>query len=219
MKRIKDLPKLDRPREKLQAKGAQALSEFELLEVIIGSGNGLNTVEKLAAGVQDCMLRAGGDLTLHTLLNVKGLNVAKATQLVACYELTKRYVIQSDKPMILTEDYVRIFADISTKKQEYLVCVSLDGARRLIAKRVITVGLLDSVQVHPREVFADAIADRAAAIIIGHNHPSADHTPSRFDVGFNQQLIGASQIIGIELADHIIVGRRGYFSFKEEGLL
>jgi DNA repair protein RadC len=219
MKRIKDLSILDRPREKLIRKGSKSLSEFELLEVIIGSGNGAQTVEQLASKVQATLKRDVGVLTIESLVKIKGLSTAKVSQILAAIELAHRYVINADKPLRDTDDYACAFGDIASKQQEYLVVLSLDGARRLIARRVITVGLLDSVSVHPREVFADAIADRAAAVVIGHNHPSGEIRPSHFDIGFNQQLAAASRIIGIEMIDHLIVSKRGRYSFKEEGLL
>ncbi len=218
-KRIKDLPVPDRPREKLIAKGPQALSEFELLEVIIGSGSGSMTVEHLAARVQKLLAKNIDDITYDSLVNIKGLSAAKATKLVASIELAKRHVIQSDTPLKGVDDYVLALGDIHHKKQEYLVCLSLDGAGRLIARRVVTIGILDSVLVHPREVFADAITDRAAAVVVGHNHPSGELEPSSFDVQFNQQLAAASRILGIEFLDHIIVSSKGHFSFKSEGMI
>lgn len=219
MKRIKDLQDIDRPREKLIAKGAQSLSSFELLEIIIGSGNKDNTVEQLAARVQKLMRNDFNELTHDKLTAIKGLGNARSTQILAAIELAKRYVLNNDQPLNNQQDFVNVLGDIKNKKQEYLVCLTLDGARRLISRRVITVGLLDSVLAHPREIFTNAISDRAAGIVIGHNHPSGDCKPSKFDKDFNQKLIVASQVIGIELIDHIILSNRGYYSFKNNGEL
>lgn len=218
-RRIKDLPKIDRPREKLLRNGARSLSEFELLEVIIASGGRKSTVEQLAAKVQSVLAHDSVHASKETLLNIDGLSEAKVSQLLAAFELVRRYIVQADTPLEGSADYAKVMADIAVKKQEHLVCLSLDGARRLIARRTITVGVLDSVLVHPREVFADAIVDRAAAVVVGHNHPSDVVAPSHFDIGFTQQLIAAARVIGIQLQDHIIISRRGYFSFKDEGLV
>lgn len=218
-KRIKDLPAVDRPREKLISKGPLALSEFELLEVIIGSGSGDMPVEKVAANAQKLFSSGIDGVNYQSLTGLKGISTAKATQIVAAMELSKRHVLKGDKPLTSVDDFVLALGDISNKRQEYLVCLSLDGAHRLIARRVVTVGILDSVIAHPREVFADVLADRAAAVVIGHNHPAGTMKPSKFDIGFNQQLAAAGRIIGIELIDHIIVSKRGHYSFKQEGLL
>jgi DNA repair protein RadC len=110
-------------------------------------------------------------------------------------------------------------ADIAGKQQEYFVCISLNGANEVIEKRVVTIGLLDKNSVHPREVFADVIADRAAAIIFAHNHPSGDLQPSEADLRMHEQLTEAAKILGLRVLDHVIVTRKGYFSFQEAGLI
>jgi DNA repair protein RadC len=109
--------------------------------------------------------------------------------------------------------------DISGKQQEYFVCISLNGANEVIEKRVVTIGLLDKSPVHPREVFADVIADRAAGVIFAHNHPSGDLQPSEADLQLQDQLTEAGKILGISVLDHIIVSRKGYYSYQESGLI
>lgn len=109
-------------------------------------------------------------------------------------------------------------ADIASKSQEHFVCLTLNGANELIEKRIVTVGLLDRSQIHPREVFADVIADRAAAVIFAHNHPSGDLQPSAADLKTQEQLVQAAKILGIRVLDHVIVSRKGYFSFQESGM-
>lgn len=108
---------------------------------------------------------------------------------------------------------------IRNRKQEYLVCLSIDGANRLIAKRTVTIGLLDRVLVHPREVFAAPVRDRAACVIVAHNHPSGDVEPSGHDIEMTNQLVAAGQLIGIPLRDHIIVAREEHYSFRRGALL
>jgi len=111
-----------------------------------------------------------------------------------------------------------LVADIVSKSQEHFLCLTLNGANELIERRTVTVGLLDRSQVHPREVFADVIADRAAAVIFAHNHPSGDLKPSEADIKTQEQLVTAAKILGIRVLDHIIVSKKGYFSFQEAGL-
>jgi DNA repair protein RadC len=110
-------------------------------------------------------------------------------------------------------------SDIAGKQQEHFICISLNGANELIEKRIVTIGLLDKSPVHPREVFADVITDRAAAVIFAHNHPSGDLQPSDADRQLQEQLTEAGKILGIRVFDHVIVARKGYFSFQEAGLI
>jgi len=114
---------------------------------------------------------------------------------------------------------VALLQDIAELRQEHVLCLSLDSGQGLIAKRTVFMGTLTSVIAHPREIFADPIVDRAAAIIVAHNHPSGDVSPSRQDISLTQQLIASGLILGIPLSDHIIVARKKYFSFREEGLM
>src|SRR5207249_11050023 len=117
------------------------------------------------------------------------------------------------------EDVLPLLADITRKSQEHFVCISLNGANEVIEKRIVTIGLLDRSLVHPRDVFADVIADRAAAVIFAHNHPSGDLQPSEADLKTQEQLVQAAKILGIRVLDHVIVTRKGYFSFQESGLI
>lgn len=207
--RRKDL----RPREKLQSRGQQALSDYELLMAIIGSGNAQADVMKIANDVQKLVKQKGSQLTYDDLLAVKSLGPAKAAQVMAGFELWRRQFEVSDRPIIDSPDKaVEQFADIRDKKQEYFICLTLDGANRLIAKRVITIGTLTASLVHPREVFADAITDRAASIIVAHNHPSGSLNPSTADLQVTGRLKESAELLGITFADHIIVTTAGYSS-------
>ena len=206
MTSIKDRRKDLRPREKLQAKGAQALSDYELLMAIIGSGTAQADVTKIARDVQKLLKEKGSELAYDDLLTIKSLGPAKATQIMAAFELWRRQFEVSERPIIDSpEKAVAQLADIRDKKQEYFVCLTLDGANRLIAKRVITIGTLTASLVHPREVFADAITDRAASIIIAHNHPSGNLEPSRADIDITMRLKDAGELLGIDVIDHIIM--------------
>jgi DNA repair protein RadC len=158
------------------------------------------------------LLKGGDQIDLGALTGIKGVGVAAATRLLASLELARRHLVESATPLLTQADILARLQDIRTKQQEYMVCLSLDGGQRLIAQRTITIGTLDAVMAHPREVFADAIADRAACIILAHNHPSGDITPSHKDISLTQQL-------GIPLRDHLILTKTAYFSYRQHHLL
>jgi DNA repair protein RadC len=218
-RRINQLPMADRPREKLLHKGVAALSDFELLEVLIGSGNGASDVGYIAKQIQKILQKGTDALTLESLTAIRGVSTATAGKLLAALELTRRHLVRDVTPLLTKEDILARLGDLRTKQQEYFVCLSLDGGQRLIAQRTITIGTLESVQAHPREVYADAIADRAASIIIAHNHPSGDPKPSQRDFAITQQLAAAGQLLGITLRDHIILTKTDYFSYRQHHLL
>jgi len=211
--KLTDKPKDMRPREKMQRKGAEALSDYELLMAIIGSGTAQADVTKIAKDVRKLIAEKGSTLSYEDLLGVKSLGPAKATQIMAGFELWRRQFEVSERPIIDSpEKAVEQLADIRDKKQEYFVCLTLDGANRLIAKRIITIGTLTSSLVHPREVFADAITDRAASIIVAHNHPSGNLEPSQADKDVTGRLEKAGELLGIKLLDHTIITKSAFSS-------
>ena len=211
MVKMSDRRKDLRPREKLQAKGAASLSDYELLMAIIGSGNAQADVTKIARDVRKLLAEKGSVLTYEDLLGVKSLGPAKATQIMAGFELWRRQFEVSERPIIDSpEKAVAQLADIRDKKQEYFVCLTLDGANRLIAKRVISIGTLTSSLVHPREVFADAITDRAASIIVAHNHPSGNAEASQADLDVTRRLREAGELLGIVLIDHVLLAKTDF---------
>ena len=209
--KMSDKLKSDRPREKLQIKGASALSDFELLQALIGSGNKQADVYKIARETLKLIKASGAEVSYDELAKVTGLGLAKITEILAALELSKRYLLKSDQPIIDSpEKAVKQLTDIRDKKQEYFVCLTLDGANRLIAKRIITIGTLTSSLVHPREVFADAITDRAASIIVAHNHPSGNLEASDADRAVTRRLNEAGSLLGINLIDHLLVTGSSY---------
>ena len=213
MKNINDLAKQDRPREKLLAKGPRSLSDFELLQALIGSGNAQADVSQIARETLKLFKLSGANITYEELKKVSGLGPARITEILSALELSKRYLIDSEQPIIDSpEKAVEQLSDIRDKKQEHFVVMTLDGANRLIAKRIVTIGTLNSSLVHPREVFADAITDRAASIIVAHNHPSGSLFISNSDEETTTRLTEAGDILGIRLADHIVVTRNDYKS-------
>ena len=213
MKKVLDLNVQDRPREKLLTKGPASLSDFELLQALIGSGNKQSDVGKIARDTLKLFKHCGANVTYEDLQKVSGLGPARITEILAALELFRRYLINSDRPVIDSpEKAVEQLSDIRDKKQEYFVCMTLDGANRLITKRIITIGTLNASLVHPREVFADAITDRAASIIVAHNHPSGNLTISQADIDVTDRISSAGELLGVKLVDHIVITKNNYIS-------
>ena len=219
MKRLDQLYSDDRPREKLIKKGPQALKGYELMAILLGSGTQHKDVLQLSKEVVGMLDARFDALSLNDLTAIHGLGRAKAAQVLAAIELSRRYLIKQHVKIESAEDVHRELQEYAHKKQEYLVALTLDGASHLIEKRVITVGTLNQSLIHPREVFADAVADRAAGVIIAHNHPSGVLEASLEDRRATQRLREAGEIMGIELLDHVILSKNGYLSLREEGLV
>lgn len=219
MKSIRELHKHDKPREKLVAKGTRALKNDDLLAIVLGSGVQGKDVRKLAKEII-CMLDSDFEtLTLEKLCDIHGLGIAKASQILASIELSKRYLIQHSKRITSAEDVYHELKPFSTKSQEHFLVMTLDGASHIINTRTVFIGTLNQSLVHPREVFADAIADRAAGVIVAHNHPSGTLAASRADMQITQRLKEVAALVGIELLDHVILAKDGFYSFSDEGLL
>lgn len=219
MKTIKDLPEHSRPREKLRERGAAALTDEELVAAILGMGTAGIDVRTMSKQVAGLIREHHENLTLDQLTSVPGMGLAKAGQILSAFELARRHLLKQNVKIETAEDVVSLLADIVGKTQEHFVCITLNGANELIEKRIVTIGLLDKSLVHPRDVFADVITDRAAAVIFAHNHPSGDLKPSDHDVQTQRQLEEAAKIVGIRVLDHVIVSKKGYFSFQEAGLI
>ena len=218
-KAIKDMPEHERPREKLRERGAAALSDEELVAAILGAGTAGVDVRTIARQVASLIREHRAGLTLAHLLSVPGVGLAKAAQILSAFELARRHLIRETVRITVAADVLPLLTDIASKQQEYFVCISLNGANEVIEKRIVTIGLLDHSPIHPREVYADVIADRAAAVIFAHNHPSGDVQPSDADLRTHEQLTEAGKLLGLRVVDHIIVARKGYFSFQEAGLM
>jgi len=220
MKRIHDISKCDRPRERIVSRGAESLSDIELIAAIIGSGSRDRDVFAVARDIARQLSDDPESLTYEGLMEIHGIGDSKASQILACFELGRRYYRTNDAVKIsCPEDILPLVSDLTNQKQEHFVCITLNGANEVIANRTITVGLLNHSLVHPREVFADAISDRAASIVCVHNHPSNTLDPSSQDIAVTRQLADAGNLLGIRLLDHLIVARAGFVSMKERGLL
>ena len=158
-------------------------------------------------------------MTYEGLTAIKGVSIATAGKIMAALELTRRHLVRDVTPLLTSGDILARLTDLRTKKQEYFICLSLDGGQRLIAQRTITIGTLESVLAHPREVFADAVADRAACVVVAHNHPSGNPNPSDQDITLTQQLAASGQLLGVPLADHLILTKTSHFSFRQNRML
>lgn len=224
--KIKDIPNLERPREKLLSYGAESLNNYELLSIIFGTGvkgdNVISLSQRLLSNIGglDNILSA----TIQEITSIKGIKSVKAAQILALAELFKRFntlksVSEKKKissPMDLAD---LLLAEMSNLNQEVLKLIVLNTKNRIIKVKDIFKGSLNSSIVHPREIYCEAIKCSGASIIICHNHPSGDPTPSKEDINITLRIKECGKIIGIELIDHIIVGYQGYISLKEKGII
>ena len=218
-KGIDNIPAHDRPREKLLRKGAAALSDQELLAVLLGKGTLGMDVMTLAGKLARVIDEKGLGVHAEDLTSFGGVGEAKATLILAAIEFARRRIKPEGAKIETPSDllpHVRHYAD---RRQEHFLCASINGANEILNIRVVSIGLVDRTPVHPREVFAEALSDRASAIIVAHNHPSGGLEPSASDVEVTGQLKAAGAVMGISLLDHIIFNQRGYFSFLEAGQL
>jgi DNA repair protein RadC len=219
MKKITELHRLEKPREKLAAKGAASLKNDELLAVLLGSGVQGKDVRKLAREIISLMDEGIEQLTLERLCRIHGLGTAKASQILAAITLSKRYLIRTNRRITDAADVYRTLHRYSDRSQEYFLSVTLDGASHIINTRTVFIGTLNQSLVQPRQFFSYEIAESAAGIIIAHNHPSGTCEPSRADIQITQRLKEVSKLVGIELLDHVILTKDGYYSFSDEGML
>ena len=201
------------PREKLAKHGASNLSDAELLHLLIGSGNKQVSAEEISKQILKLLKDKGSSVTYSELSNIKGMGAAKTSEIIALFELGKRYLMPADRPVISsTDDAVLQLSNIRDKKQEHFVVLTLDGANRLISNTVVFQGTLNQSLVHPREIFALAIEDRAAGIIVAHNHPSDSAEPSADDIEITRKLKEAGRLMGINVLEHIIISKTEYRS-------
>jgi DNA repair protein RadC len=218
-KTIGQIPVHDRPREKLLVQGAAALSDQELLAVLLGKGTAQVDVMTLAAKLVRVMDEKGLQVRPDDLTGLDGVGEAKATLILAAIEFARRRIKPEGMKIETPADVLPLIRQYADRKQEHFLAITINGANEVQNVRVISIGLIDRSPVHPREVFAEAVAERASGIIVAHNHPAGGVEPSDADVNITKQLREAGRVVGIELLDHIIFNRVGYFSFLEAGRL
>ena len=222
---LKDVPREDRPRERLLEIGASHLSNQELLAILLGSGTKQESVTDLAQRVlihfEGLMLLKGA--TVEELTSIRGIGVAKAVIILAAIEIGKRmqqmkpaerYIIRSPED---GADFV--MEEMRDLKQEHFICLFLNTKNQVLHRQTVFIGSLNASIVHPREVFKEAVKRSAASIICAHNHPSGDPTPSQEDIQVTRRLQECGKMIGIELLDHLVIGDRKFISLKEKGYL
>jgi len=222
---IHDLPKTERPRERLQKFGPEVLSAQELLALIIGRGipgkSVMNIAQELLTEFKS--IKGVSQASLEQLCRIKGINQAKAVQIKACFELGRRQELDvelKDFDIKNPQSAVKaIQATIKDKAKEHFKLVLLNTRNKIIGITNVSVGTLNTNLVHPREVFKDAIIHSAASVVLVHNHPSGDPEPSEDDLEITKRLMESGKIVGIEVMDHIIVTKNDFFSFKERKLI
>ena len=206
-----------RPREKLFANGVKYLSDKELLAIILGSGIKGKGVFSLSEEILNVIDSKSSNIDIDSLTSISGMGKAKAALLSAAMEFSRRILIPEKNKISSPSDIYPAVKHYADRHQETFLSVSLNGAHEIIKIRIVSIGLVNRTLVHPREVYADPIGDRAAAIIVAHNHPSGNTKPSSEDREVTNILKKSGKILGIELLDHIVFSDTGFYSFLENG--
>ncbi len=222
---IKELPADERPREKMKERGAQALGNSELLAILLRTGNFQESALRIAENLLDRQggLAGFGNATLEDFEQVKGVGEAKAITVMAAIELGRRVttLAPAARAVIRTPDDVAalLMPRFRYETKESFIAILLSTKNHVLKTPVISIGSLNASIVHPRELFREAINASAAAVILAHNHPSGDPTPSPEDVSLTRKLVDAGKLLDIPVLDHIVLGDGKYISFKEKGIL
>ena len=219
MPKIKDIPNVDRPRERFIKKGPDALSESDLLAIVLGSGIKGKNVQKLAQQIIKKFSNNFLDVTIKDLQTVDGIGPAKALQIASAISLVKRFYEENNGKEIVIKNSKDVFSltyDLRNLKKEHLVCLYLNARNGLIKKETISIGLLDKSLLHPREIFHPAVELNASNIILVHNHPSGNINPSDKDSKIVKKISEAGNLMGIPVTDFIIVGGEQSYSFQDQ---
>jgi DNA repair protein RadC len=217
MQTLKDLSPAEWPREKLMKTGPECLSNAELLAVVLGRGQPGKDVLTLAREVVETLGQLKEDLTLDTLLAIRGIGPTKGCQILASIEFSRRFLTARKKVKIRTpKDAMPLLGSLRVAAQESVLVLTLDGNNQVIKVHAITRGLANQSHIHPRETFHPAIQDRAVSILVAHNHPSGNLEPSESDLIATRRLVEVSKTLGIPLLDHMIVSEGGFLSLREK---
>jgi DNA repair protein RadC len=213
------LPQDKRPRERLNSDGPGALTDHDLLAILLNTGVQGKNVNILAMELLELLDRDKGIPSIKELCQLTGMGVTKASAIVAMLEFGRRRWGASGTHIKHPADIFNAVRHLADRRQERFICLSLNGAHELVAIRTVTLGLVNRTIVHPREVFADPLLDRASAIAVAHNHPSGQLKPSPEDGEITLQLVEAAKILGLRFLDHVIFTHTGYYSYRQAGLL
>ena len=221
--KIKDIPKSDRPREKLIKHGPQFLSNSELLAILLGSGyKGKNVLQLARDILKKYQSKNLPKLTYQELIAQKGIGKAAACRILSAFELAARLLLDQDDEAIIIKtpnDVYQLLKEIGKYKKEHFIGLYLNARNQLIYQETVSIGGLNANIVYPREVFEPAIKHHAASVIVVHNHPSGGLKPSKEDIKITERLVASGKLLGIEVIDHLIIAARKFFSLKEKGLM
>lgn len=219
MRRIHQLPKPERPRERLSQLGVEALGDVELLAVLLGTGSKDTPLLDMAAQILRCIDAAPNAVTAEELVKIDGVGPVRAMTVLAALEFARRRYQPRGIQVLQPNDLLPSLRHYADRRQETLLCSALNGAHELIATHVIGIGSPNKINVQPRDVFAQALVDGASAVIIAHNHPCGKPQPSAGDLHSTQRLVEAGRLLGVHVLDHLIFTATDYFSFAEHRLL
>ena len=212
------LPREERPRERLISRGPEAMLDEDLLAIVLVSGvKGIN-VSILARKLLEMLNSRKTIPTIEEICHIGGIGSSKACMVVAMLEFCRRRWACGHQ-IRTPEDIFKVIRHHADRRQERFICLSLNGAHELIASRIVTIGLVNRAIVHPREVFAEPIVDRASAVVVAHNHPSGNIVPSEEDNEITLRLKASADILGLNFLDHLVFSDSCYFSYRKEGLI
>jgi DNA repair protein RadC len=219
---IRDMPEDERPRERLLKYGPEALSNAELLAIILRTGTQKENIVNLCSRIfSEYSIKQLSQANISKLTEIHGIGTAKAAQIAAVFELARKLEGFTDEPKRKIRSpadvYSLLYPKMREQKRERLVALLLDTKNQVLREEVISIGSLNANIVHPREVFKAALMQSCASVILSHNHPSGDPTPSREDIAVTEKLVEGGKLLGIDVLDHVVIGDGRYVSLKDEG--
>ncbi|SFM17876.1 RadC family protein [Methanolobus profundi] len=221
---IHDMPEDDRPRERLLKYGPESLSNAELLAIILRTGSRKENVVNMCGRIfSEYNIKQLSQANISMLTQIHGVGNAKATQIAAVFELARKLEGYTDEPKRKIRSpadvYSLLYPRMREHKRERLVALLLDTKNHVMREEIISIGSLNANIVHPREVFKAALMESCASVILSHNHPSGDPTPSREDIAVTEKLVDGGKLLGIDVLDHVVIGDGRYVSLKDEGYI